>query len=286
MKDNVIIDAIAYVNQFRGSTILIKLGGSILHDDELIKSLCVDLKLLKGAGIKVIIVHGGSKAINKYLEINQIKSHFVDGLRVTSPEAMKIIEMVLCGHVNKVLVRKLNTIGIQATGMSGADNSMLQCEAYSEVHGQVGTVRTVNTRFVTQVLAQDDTDYETIPVIAPIGVDSAGNPMNINADYAASHLAAALKVDKLIYLTDQDGIYDQQGEVYSQLLDTQLLQLIRGKIVEGGMLAKTKAILSALASGLNHIHILNGSKKHVLLEELFTVNGVGTLCRKNVSEPV
>ncbi len=280
IDENVIINAITYVNQFRNSTILIKLGGSILHDNELIKSLCSDLKLLKDAGIKVVIVHGGSKAINHYLEVNQIPSHFVDGLRVTSPEAMKIIEMVLSGHVNKVLVRKLNTIGIQATGMSGADNAMLQCDPYSEIHGCVGTVRAVNTRFVMQILNQSHSDYETIPIISPIGVDDQGNPMNINADYAASHLACALKVDKLIYLTDQDGIYDQEGKVYSELVDTQLQQLIHGKIVQGGMLAKTKAILLALNNHLNHIHILNGSKKHVLLEELFTVNGVGTLCKK------
>lgn len=274
--DKAIIDAISYANQFRETTVLIKLGGSVLHDDDLIKSLCADLRLLQGVGIKVVIVHGGSKAINKYLAINQIESHFVDGLRVTSPEAMEIIEMVLCGHVNKMLVRKLNHIGVKVIGMSGADNNMLQCDPYSQQHGCVGAIRNVNVNFVNQILAQSN----SIPIIAPVGVDAKGNPMNINADYAASDLAVALKVDKLIYLTDQDGILDKKGGIYSELCETQLSELIRDETVKGGMLAKTKAILAALSHHLNHVHILNGSKKHVLLEELFTVNGVGTLCKK------
>lgn len=275
-----IIDTVSYVNKFRGSTFLIKFGGSILHNETLIESLCSDLKLLRGAGIGVIIVHGGSQAINKYLSINNIKSEFVDGLRVTSVEAMKIIEMVLCGHVNTMLVRKLNRVGINAIGLSGADNNMLQCDYYSKEHGCVGTINSVNVDGVCHSLLQHAMQLGVTPVIAPVGVDAEGNPMNINADYAASHIATSLKVDKLIYMTDQDGIYDQDGKIYSELSSNDLLELIKNKTVEGGMLTKVKAILSALDGNLNHVHILNGNKKHVLVNELFTVDGIGTLCKK------
>ncbi len=134
-------ETLFYVNKFHASTILIKLGGSILHDAELMRSLCEDIKLIKGCGIKIVLVHGGSKAINKTLAVNSIESKFIDGLRVTSPEAMKIIEMVLCGQVNKSLVRKLNSIGLQAIGLSGSDNNMLLCEPYSLEHGFVGKIK-------------------------------------------------------------------------------------------------------------------------------------------------
>jgi len=275
-----IINTVSYVNKFHGNTILIKLGGSILHSPELIASLCDDLKLLKDSGIKIIIVHGGSKAINKYLSINNIESEFLNGLRVTSVEAMKIIEMVLCGHVNNILVRKLNSIGMNAVGLSGADNNMLQCDYYSKQHGCVGRINTVNTAPISRILLQHGTPFDAIPVIAPIGVDTNGNPMNINADYAASHIASALNVDKLIYMTDTDGICDKKGNIYSELSSRDLMELTEIKTVKGGMLTKAKAILSAINNGLNHIHIINGNKRHILIEEIFTVNGAGTLCKK------
>ncbi len=274
-----IMDTLTYANQFRGNTFLIKLGGSILHDDQLIKTLCDDLKILKNTGIKIILVHGGSKAINQYLEINNIPSEFVDGQRVTTPEAMKIIEMVLCGHVNKVLVRKLNNIGIDAIGLSGTDNNMLQCDYYSKEHGCVGTIHAVNTDPIKYLLTHQNFGFDSIPVIAPIGVDADGNAMNINADFAASHIATAMQVDKLIYITDQDGIYDKNGKVFSVLSREDLLTLIDNTTVDGGMLVKVKAILSALNTNLNHVHILNGNKPHVLIEEFFTEHGVGTLCK-------
>lgn len=277
-----IVDTLSYVEQFYGSTVLIKLGGSILHNEELIQSLCDDLKLLKGAGIKIVLVHGGSKAINQALLIHNIESEFIDGLRVTSKEAMKIIEMVLCGHVNSVLVRKLNSIGISAIGLSGADNSMLRCEYFSSKHGCVGTIKSVNTDPIINVLSQQGMRFSAIPVIAPVGVDYQGNPLNINADWAAYAIGAALQVDKLIYLTDQDGIYDKSGKVISELSEQVLQSMIEDHTVTGGMLAKVNAILAALRSGMNDIHILNGQRRHSLIEELFTVHGIGTVCKKSL----
>lgn len=277
---NSIINTISFGNKFHGTTMLIKLGGSILDDDAIIKSLCHDLKLLKESGIKIIIVHGGSKAINTYLSLNNITSEFVAGLRITSVEAMTVIEMVLCGHVNTKLVRQLNSIGVKATGLSGADNNMLQCEYFSEQHGCVGSINSISTDLISQLLSPNTNamHYSSIPVIAPVGVDLNGNAMNINADYAASYIATAMKVDKLIYMTDQDGIHDNNGSIYQTLSPSDLQQLITNNTVTGGMLTKTKAILSALDGNLTHVHILNGNKQHVLIEELFTENCAGTLC--------
>lgn len=275
-----IINTLSYSNTFSGSTFLIKLGGSILHDSALIHSLCSDLKLLSLVGVKIILVHGGSFAINQQLLKQNIESEFIDGLRVTSVQAMEVIEMVLCGHVNTSLVRKLNAIGMHAIGLSGANNNMLQCDYYSKQHGCVGTIKKINTEAIHHLILNHKLPYQTIPVIAPIGINVDGKPMNINADYAASSLANALKAGKLIYLTDQDGIYDKNGNIFSELSQDNLLDLINDHTVEGGMLTKTKAILKALNGHLNHVHILNGKKNHVLIEELFTVKGAGTLCKK------
>jgi acetylglutamate kinase len=276
-----IMNTLSYANQFRAKVFLIKIGGSVLNDEGMIQSICNDIKLLNEAGIKVLIVHGGSKAINEHLSMNNITSHFVDGLRVTSKEAMKIIEMVLCGHVNKLLVRKLNSIGLHAIGFSGADNKLLQCQYHSEQHGQVGDIVKVNFEILKSFLQNDLNHFNFIPVIAPVGVDKNGDPLNVNADYAASHIAHSIQADKLIFITDQDGIYDKNGEIFSVLTKNQLEDLIDKKIVEGGMLTKVKAILQALNRDLSHVHILNGKKKHVLIEEFFTINGVGTLCQND-----
>ncbi|MCP4474697.1 MAG: acetylglutamate kinase [Gammaproteobacteria bacterium] len=278
---NTIIDTLAYSNQFFGHTLLIKLGGSILNDDQLIKSLCEDLKLLRGAGIRIVLVHGGSKAIKRELDLNHITTEFIDGLRVTPPNVMDIIEMVLCGRVNKLLVRKLNSIGMSAIGLSGSDNSMLQCDYLSRQHGCTGRIKAVNIDAITNVLSFQGKDFGSIPVIAPIGIDDEGQPMNVNADIAACHIANALAVDKLIYLTDQDGIYDNHGQLLSQLSGSELEYLITEGIVTDGMLVKVSAILDALNDKMSQVHMLNGKKAHILIEELFTVQGVGTLCKKD-----
>lgn len=275
-----IMEALSYASRFHGHLMLIKIGGSILNKESLITSLCEDIQLLKKNGIKVVLVHGGSKAINEYLDIHQVDSHFIDGLRVTSEKAIKVIEMVLCGHVNKLLVRKLNSIGLNAVGLCGSDDSMLKCDYYSSQHGFVGKIKQVFPEAILNLLSFQDALHGSIPVIAPIGVDEEGNPLNINADVAASEIAHALKVNKLIYLTDQEGVYDEQGHVYSELKEDELALLVEKGIVKDGMLVKVKAILAALQSDLNEIHILNGNKPHILIEELFTLTGAGTLCKK------
>ncbi len=276
-----IIDTLAYSNKFFGHTLLIKLGGSILNDDQLIKSLCEDLKLLRGVGMKIVLVHGGSRAIKRELSLNNIETKFINGLRVTPPAAMNIIEMVLCGHVNKLLVRKLNSIGMSAIGLSGSDNSMLQCDHFSHQHGRTGKISAVNVDAIVNVLSFQGKNFGSIPVIAPIGIDDDGKAMNVNADIAACHIANALAVDKLIYLTDQDGIYNNDGKLLSQLSGNELEALIAQGVVTDGMLVKVSAILDALNDKMSQVHMLNGKKPHILIEELFTVKGIGTLCKKD-----
>lgn len=265
-------------------TLMIKIGGSILHDEQKIISLCMDIKTIKEAGFQIILVHGGSKAINEALMIHGIQSEFVDGLRVTSAAAIKIIEMVLCGHVNLSIVRNLNRLGVGAIGLSGADQQMLLCDYYSKKHGFVGEIIAINTAIIHHLLSFINNDSSSIPVISTIGVDNEGNALNINADMAACHIANALHVDRLIYLTDQDGIYDNNGNIFSQLSVEDIQMLIDQSIVRGGMLIKAKAVLASLKVGINQISILNGNQKNVLLDVIFNEKKVGTLCEKQTNQ--
>lgn len=277
---NTIIDTLSYSNEFKEQTFLIKVGGSILNNTALVTKLCEDIKLLRKSGIKIVLLHGGGIAITQMLNQYAIKSEFIDGIRVTSSKAIKIIEMVLCGYINQLIVRKLNAIGVSAIGLAGSDNSMLKCKPMNQNYGHVGEIESVNIELIENVFAFQHIS-DLIPVISPIGIDQQGNPLNTNADTAAFHIAIALNVNKLIFLTDQDGIYHADGKLISTLLESDIDKLIDNEIVKDGMLVKTKMIKKALAHGLNEIHILNGNKKHILLEELFTKKGNGTLCQKN-----
>lgn len=263
---------------FKNKTLLIKVGGSILHDLEKITALCQEIKIIKEVGYQVILVHGGSKAINESLSIHGIESEFVDGLRVTSAAAIKIIEMVLCGHVNLLMVKKLNSLGMTAIGLSGADQQLLLCDYYSKIHGYVGEIRSINTSIIHHLLSFKPGDLNAIPVISTIGVDSQGNALNINADMAACHIANALGVDQLVYLTDQDGIYDRNGEILSHLSLKNIEALIDNKVVSEGMLIKAKAVLGSLRVGLNQISIVNGHQPQVLQDLILNNKTVGTLC--------
>lgn len=281
LKTEAIIETLSYVKRFSGQRILIKLGGSVLDDQALINDLCMDFSLLRAAGISLVVVHGGSRAIEQQLNLNQIESTFVDGLRVTTPEMINIIEMVLCGNINRNLVRHLNASGVSAIGLSGTDNWMLQCERISHELGEVGKITQIDTTLIDRCL--DDQQHRFlghIPVIAPLGVDKNGNALNVNADWAATVIAQALNIDKLIYLTDQTGIYDDKGECISTINHQGLQQLIDTEVVKEGMLTKVRTIMDALEAGMEYIHIINAKKPHSLIEELFTDKGIGTLCLK------
>ena len=276
-----LLEALKYVEKFYGRTMLIKLGGSILDCPERMKTLCEDLKCLRAAGIALVIVHGGSKAIEQALNAYQLTWEFYQGQRVTTPEMMTVIEMVLSGQVNKQLVRQLNQLDVKAMGFSGVDNRLLLCEQASEQLGLVGAIKQVNTQWIQSFLEDQLANPHggMIPVISPVGVDAQGQSLNVNADWAASEIATALGVDKLVYLTDQEGIY-HGDKLLSECSSSKLNSLIDANIVQGGMLTKVKTILDAINQGIQQIHILGAKRDHVLIDEIFTDAGVGTLCFK------
>lgn len=281
--------SLGYIQKFRNQTLLIKLGGAALQDESLVKSLCEDLALIHSVGINLILVHGGGPSINKELTLRGIEWSFVDGLRVTTPEMMEVIEMVLCGQVNHRIVRTLNQSGVRAIGLSGADASLLQCRQADPRLQQVGLIEKVNTSSIQALMDHQKTSSQKsgplIPVIAPVGIGKKGEAYNINADWAASRIAEAMNIKKVFFLTDQDGILDSQMNLISELDAGQLESLIEQGVVKGGMLAKTQTILYALRHGVKDVHIINARRPHGLIEELFTDRGIGTVCRLRSLEP-
>lgn len=269
-----VIATLKYVNKFSGHTLLIKLGGAVLEDASIVSKICEDLNRIRSVGVKVVLVHGGGPSINNELKLRGIQWDFIDGQRVTTPEMMDVIEMVLCGHVNQKLVRQLNNSGSRAIGLSGADAGTLVCAQASPKLGQVGRIDSVGTQLIDSILASD-----TIPVIAPIGMGQDGAAFNVNADWAASRIAQALGIKKMLFLTDQDGILDVRGKVIPELDAAELEQIAEKGIVHGGMLAKVQTVIHALRHGVSDVHILNARRPHSLIEELFTDGGVGTICR-------
>lgn len=298
--------SLGYIQKFRHQTLLIKLGGAALQDASLVKSLCEDLSLIHSVGINLILVHGGGPSINKELEARGIKWEFVNGLRITTPEMMDVIEMVLCGQVNHRIVRALNQSGVRAIGLSGADASLLQCKQADPQLQQVGMIEKVDIASIQALMNHqtfnanaalgNQTNGGTstssafsssplIPVIAPVGVGKKGEAYNINADWAASRIAEAMKIKKVFFLTDQDGILDAQMKLISELDAGQLESLIEQGVIKGGMLAKAQTIIYALRHGVKDVHIINAKRPHGLIEELFTDMGVGTVCRLRSLEP-
>jgi acetylglutamate kinase len=275
-----VISALNYVRLFAGTQIIVKLGGSVLQDDILLHSICEDLTAIRKVGVSIILVHGGGPAINEELKRRGIEWNFIDGLRVTTPEMMSVIEMVLCGNVNRRIVRALGAAGLKAVGFSGADASTLICRKTDERLGQVGTIERVNAQLIDHVLGmKDELGERGIPVIAPVGVGRDGSAFNINADWVASRVASHCSVTKMVFLTDQDGILDSSGRLIPELDAGELEQLIEDGTVKGGMLAKARTILHALQNKVTDVHILNAKAPNALIAELFTDQGSGTVCR-------
>lgn len=269
-----VVATLNYVKAFADKTVLIKLGGAALQDEALVRSICSDLMLIRSVGVKLAIVHGGGPLINKELESKNISWEFIDGQRKTTPEMMDVIEMVLCGRVNRFLVRTLNHAGVRAVGVSGADASTLMCKKAGETLGQVGVIEEIDSTLIKAIM-----NAGGIPVIAPVGLGYDGKAFNVNADWAASRLAQALGIQKLLFLTDQEGILSSSGKLIPELDAGELENLIEMGTVKGGMLAKTQTILHALGHGVHDVHVLNARRPHGLIEELFTDRGVGTVCR-------
>jgi acetylglutamate kinase len=252
--------------------VLLKLGGASLQDESVISQVTETLRQYRRFGYQVVLVHGGGPAINAELTRRGISWSFIKGQRVTTPEMMETIEMVLCGQVNRKLVRALNAAGLPAVGMSGADGNTLLCQQESQQLGQVGVIKSINTQVVEGILAMPS---NPIPVIAPLGVGFNGESYNINADWSASRLAAALNATQLVFLTDQNGILDAQKTLI-QTVDTAGLQgLIDDETVTGGMLTKTLTILHALKNDVQTVRVLNAKES---LKGLWS-DDVGTQCR-------
>jgi len=276
-KVNTLIESFPYIKEFYGKTIVIKYGGHAMETIEGKRSFALDMVLLKYVGINPVIVHGGGPQINTLLEQVGVQSSFVGGMRVTDASTMEIVEMVLVGKVNKEIVNCINLAGGKAVGLSGKDGNLLIAEKmYHTVNGekqdigQVGTITKVNP-LVIETLDKE----KFIPVIAPIGCDNNGITYNINADIAAGKLAEALKAEKLILLTDVEGV-KIDGKLISTLRKDEVDNLISSNKISGGMIPKVNCCLGALKEGVGKTHIIDGRVEHAVLLEIFTDAGIGT----------
>ena len=286
----VLNEALPYIQRFSGKTIVVKFGGNAMTDERLQQSFARNIVLMKQVGLNPVVVHGGGPHIGKMLERVGKESHFVGGMRVTDRDTMDLVEMVLGGQVNKGIVNLLNQAGGHAIGLTGKDGGLLSAVALdkSEIDsdepappdlptaiGYVGKVASVDTS-VLQALVKDD----FIPVIAPIGVGEDGCSYNINADLAASSIAAALKATRLLLLTNTRGILDKSGALLTGLGFADIEGLIADGTIAGGMLPKVRCATEAIEQGVRVVQIIDGTVEHAVLLELFTDQGVGTLIRR------
>ncbi|MBI1994120.1 MAG: acetylglutamate kinase [Deltaproteobacteria bacterium] len=282
-KAEVLMEALPYIRRFYGKTFVVKYGGNAMVDEELKTSFAQDVVLLKYVGINPVVVHGGGPQIDQTLEKMGIARQFVRGMRVTDQETMDIVEMVLVGKINKEIVNLINQHGGMAVGLSGKDGSLIQARKMSltvaadgerpEIIdiGQVGEIVGINPTIINSL---DENKF--IPVIAPVGVGEHGETYNINADLVAGQVAEALGAEKLILLTDVEGVKDKKGELLSTLKINQARKLIQEGIVGEGMIPKVECCIEALKGGVGKTHIIDGRVKHAVLLEIFTKEGVGT----------
>ena len=266
--------ALPYIQRYDGAIVVIKLGGHAMGSDEGMESFARDVVLMRQVGINPIIVNGGGPMINQMLEKLGIKSEFKNGKRITDEATMEIVEMVLSGSVNKRIVQAINRQGGMAVGLSGKDANLIISEKADSDLGLVGTPTKVDPS-VLYTLVQDD----MIPVIAPLGAGENGETYNINGDTAAGAVAAALKADRLLLLTDVDGVRDASGEVCAELTADDIQNMIEEGTIAGGMIPKTETALSAIKGGVRAAVILDGRAANACLLELFTKQGPGTLIR-------
>lgn len=280
----VLSEALPYIQKFSGRTIVVKYGGNAMTDDALKASFARDIVLMQVVGMRPIVVHGGGPQIGELLERLNIESKFIDGMRVTNEETMDVVEMVLGGQVNKEIVNLLNLAGGRAMGITGKDGRFIRArqlkierkspelEAPEIIDiGHVGQVESIDTRVLTML-----TENNVIPVVAPIGAGPNGESYNINADLVAGKLAEVLKAEKLMLLTNTAGVLDKAGKVVTGIVTDEVNALIDDGTISGGMLPKVGCALSAVNTGVNSAHIIDGRVPHSVLLEIFTDQGVGT----------
>jgi len=281
---DILIEALPYIRRFYGMTIVIKYGGHAMVDEQLKQDFACDITLLKFVGLNPVVVHGGGPQINSVLDQMGIRPQFVRGMRLTDERTMEVVEMVLGGKINKAIVHQINQQGGKAVGLSGKDAGLIQAKKLQIVHqedinkppeiidpGLVGEVTRINSDIIDKLTQQG-----FIPIIAPVGAGEAGETYNINADLVASRIAMALKAGRLVLLTDVDGVLDAGGELISSIDAGKIKKMIDNQRISGGMIPKIEYGLKALKNGVQKVQIINGTKRHAILLELFTDGGIGT----------
>jgi acetylglutamate kinase len=272
-KTEILIEALPYIQQYEGTTFVVKYGGAAMTEEALCETFAQDVTLLKKIGIRIVIVHGGGREITDTADRLGLTTRFVGGHRYTDEPMMDVVQMVLSGKTNKDIVRRINRHGGDAVGVSGIDADLLRVRRHQpdgEDLGLVGEVVTVNTEFL-HLLA----DHGSMPVIAPVGVDEGGVVHNVNADTAAAAVAAFLRAEKLVYLSDVPGVMTE-GELVHSLTRASAARLIAGGAISNGMLPKIRSAFSALDAGVTKVHMIDGRVTHALLLEIFTREGLGT----------
>lgn len=276
-KAEVLIEALPYIQKFNRKIIVVKYGGSAMSDEELQRHVIQDVTLLKLVGFKPIIVHGGGKAISSWVRKTGKEAKFINGLRVTDKETMEIAEMVL-GRVSKNLVTMVEELGVKAVGISGKDSAMLKVKkrlSGGQDIGYVGEITKVDPKILFDMM-----DHDYLPIVAPIGLDDQFETYNINADEAACAIAKAVGADKLVYLTDVEGLYrdfEDKSSFISRISVTEAEELIANGMIGGGMLPKLSNCTDAVRGGVKRVHILDGRVPHSILLEIFTNKGNGTM---------
>jgi len=280
-KAKTLMEALPYIKRFYDKTVVIKYGGSALINDNIKQTVIQDIALMKLVGMHPVIVHGGGPDINAFLEQMDIESKFINGLRVTDEKTMEIVEMVLSGKLNKHIVTEIETQGVKAVGISGKDGGIIKAKKIEKDgidYGCVGDIVSVDPTLVQSLI-----NNEFIPVIAPIGKDENGTTYNINADYAAVAIAGALKAEKLVFLTDVEGVMrdiNDPNSIMSFISSKKIQKLIEDGTISGGMIPKVECCMEGIRKGVNNVHILDGRVEHCLILEIFTPEGIGTMIEK------
>ena len=283
-KAETLIEALPYIQRFNRKIVVVKYGGSAMLDEELKANVIKDVVLLKLIGFKPIIVHGGGKEISRWVNKVGMEPRFINGLRVTDKDTMEIAEMVLA-KVNKELVTLVESLGVQAVGISGKDGGLLQCHkklSNGEDIGYVGDIEKVNPKVLQDLLERD-----FLPIVFPIGYDTNFDSYNINADDAACAIAEAVHAEKLVFLSDIEGVYrdyEDKSSLITALTVDQANELIESGAISGGMIPKLQNCVGAIENGVSRVHILDGRMPHCLLLEIFTKKGIGTAILRNGEE--
>ena len=281
-RAGILTEALPYIQKLHNKTIVIKYGGNAMINEDLKRTVMEDITLLKYVGMNPVIVHGGGPDISAELKTHNVESEFINGLRVTDADTIKIAQMVLVGKTNKEVVSNININGGNAVGLCGIDGRIIECVPLTEDTegnkidvGYVGKITKVNSAIIKS-LCED----EYIPVIAPIGTDKNGQSYNINADTVASAVATAMGAEKLIYLTDVEGVKDNNGNIIFEINTENAEKLIEDGTISGGMIPKSRACMEAVNQGVNRVHIIDGRILHSIILEIFTDTGIGTMFKK------